>query len=169
MGCTKENKKEAVLKANEYELVAEDLKSIRITLPETFFCSEGNKKVATLKAYYQKNSTKPLSLHYFKESEDYSWRDIETRMEGYVKEYEDLVMANKGELLHKTALTDLETGTMKGKYVEVLYALDGSTSYFAGFYLQDDGYVMQGTVRLDGKDREQVKIKALVNELLQNK
>lgn len=167
LGCKKEVKKEEILQDNQYYLVAADTKKLLVSLPENFFSNEEEKEVSVLKAYYQKSSTKPLNLYYFKESDDYSVKDIEAEMKGFSKEYKDLVSSNQGEILSETDMTQIQAGSMKGYYVDVKYSLGNSESYCAEFYLQNDGYVMHGTIRLDGEDTEQVKIKEFVQNLFE--
>lgn len=166
LGCQKEEKKEEILQDNQYYLVAADAKKLRITLPENYYYNGEEKEVSVLKAYYQKSSTKPLNLYYFKESDDYSVDDIEIEMKGFSKKYEDLVSSNEGEILSETDKTAIQAGSMKGYYVDVSYSLDKSESYCAEFYLENDGYVMHGTIRLDGDDTDNVQITELIQNLV---
>lgn len=166
LGCKKEEKKEEILQDNQYYLVAADAKKLRITLPENYYYNGEEKEVSVLKAYYQKSSTKPLNLYYFKESDDYSVDDIEIEMKGFSKKYEDLVSSNEGEILSETDKTAIQAGSMKGYYVDVSYSLDKSESYCAEFYLENDGYVMHGTIRLDGDDTDNVQITELIQNLV---
>lgn len=168
LGCKKDVKEEEILQDNQYYLVAADAKKLLVTLPESFFSDEEEKEVSVLKAFYQKSSTKPLNLYYFKESDDYSVEDIETKMRGFTKEYKDLVSSNEGEILSETDKTRIHAGSMEGYYVDVSYSLGSSESYCAEFYLQNDGYVMHGTIRLDGDDTENVQITELIQSLFEN-
>lgn len=168
MGCKKVEKKEEILQDNQYYLVAADAKKLLVTLPANFYYSGEEKEVSVLKAYYQKSSTKPLNLYYFKESDDYSVDDIEVEMKEFSKKYEDLVSSNEGEILSETDKTAIHAGSMEGYYVDVSYSLGNSESYCAEFYLQNDGYVMHGTIRLDRDDTVNVRITELIQGLFEN-
>ncbi len=165
-GCTKEEKKDTVLQENAYNLSAADGKSIILTLPREYVFEQKKEKESVLKAYYQNSSTKPLNIYYFKESDGYSVKDIERKMYGFIEEYRELVQTNHGKILDTVDLSKIKSGYMTGKYVEVMYTLHGNISYCGEFYLQSDGYVMHGTVRLDGDDKEHLQIAELVEKLL---
>lgn len=166
VGCTKDDNKEKILKENQYYLVAADGERLLVNIPKNFYCDEKEKKVSMLKAFYRKSSTKPLQIYFFKESDDYSVKDIETEMEEYRGEYEELVSLNQGKIESLTESTDITIGSWKGKYVEVTYSLDDNVSYCGEFYLKKENYVMHGTVRLDGDDTAQADLKTIMEELM---
>lgn len=166
-GCTKDEKRERTLSENQYYLVAADGEKLLVTLPEEFSSKEQEKEVSVLKAYFQQNATKLLTLYYFKESEEYSADDILKKLKHFSKEYEQLVFFNDGEIVSKTEKKELEAGSMKGYYSEVTYVLDGNESFCAEFYLKKDEYVLNVTLRLDGEDAKHIRIDEIAKDLIQ--
>lgn len=165
-GCTKKENTEENLAQNQYYLVAADKQKIRITLPEDFEAGEQDTEESVLKSYYRANSTELLSLHFFEETDAYSASSIEDSFTDYVEQYEDLVSANAGEITDKTDMSDLSADGMDGKYVEVTYELGEEESYCAEFYLKEDSYVLHGTLRLAGEDKDVYTIEELAKMLV---
>lgn len=165
-GCTKEENSENKLLQNQYYLLAGDGEKLLVTLPEEFLCKEQNKEAGVIKAYYQGNATKLLSLYYFKETKEYSSEHIERKLEHFSKEYEDLVSLNNGKIVCQTTKQELNAGNMKGYFSDVLYELDNNESYCAEFYLKSNGYVLNGTLRLEGKDAKDIQINKLAIDLV---
>lgn len=168
-GCGKKTEYIPALKENQYRLTALDGNEIVVTVPEDFTIENQEDKTSVLKAFYRKSATKPLELYYFKESDQYSVKDIEKEMEKLPVQYEELVALNDGRVLSKTEEKNLQAGKLTGKYTEVKYQLDDTESYNAEFYLQEGDYVIQGSLRLDGEDSDKVQIEELAECLVQEK
>lgn len=167
-GCTKEENTEDKLAKNQYYLVAADKQKILITLPDNFETEEQDTEVSVLKSYYRANVTELLSLHFFEETDEYSVRDIEDSFADYMKQYEELVSSNNGEIIDKTEVSDLSADGMDGKYVEVTYKLGEEESYCGEFYLKEDSHVLHGTMRLAGEDKDAYAIDELAKMLVED-
>ena len=156
-GCSSKTKDtKADLLDNQYQLTATDGSKLLIALPEDYVAENDEKEQSALKAYYCSNKTEPLTLHYFKETKEYTVKDIQSELDSFESQYQILVDSNDGTIDSSTGLTKLTVGDQTGQYIALTYTLDKHTSYCAEFYLQQEDYVLHGTQRLNEKPEEDV-------------
>lgn len=156
-GCTSEtNDEKQNLADNQYYLMATDGTQILVSLPDDYTSTTDEKEQSALKSYYCSNQTEPLTLHYFKETEEYSVDDIRTEMSDFESQYQTLVDSNHGTIDSSTGLSELTVGEQSGQYIALTYTLDNHTSYCMEFYLKKGQYILHGTQRLNEPPKDDV-------------
>jgi len=163
--CHKKTEPVQLLEENQFYLSAADGKKILIELPEEFFVQEEEKEVGVLKSYYNGYEMDLCELYYFKDTDEYGIPDIEEKMDTYVSEYQRLAEAAKGRVIEATEPVECRIGEFQGKYADVTYSLHNEKSYCAEFYLEQNGYILHGNLRLSKEHVGAITVEELIKKL----